>query len=192
MDPFANNPAFNMATNMFAAMQAHAQGRPTPTSQSQPQSSPQAPTSGSGGGTTATSTFMATTPTASAQPVSIATLVSNPPGLVPLPGPEDGVYWIRSVTKDRYLDVAYFKKEDGAEVIGQTLNEGASDNQKVSVWLFSLFFPQDFMNTLQWKIQKEAGAPGPARYTITSVFDPERHLTVAKDGPKKVCFSGVV
>jgi hypothetical protein len=59
---------------------------------------------------------------ATAHFVSITTLVSNPPVPVRIPGPENGVYWIRSVTKDRYLDVAYFKKEDGAEVTGQTLN----------------------------------------------------------------------
>ena len=45
--------------------------------------------------------------------------------------PADGEYYIRSVTKDRYLDVAYEKKEDNAQIIGQTLNGSPSANQRV-------------------------------------------------------------
>ena len=45
--------------------------------------------------------------------------------------PADGGYYIRSVTKDRYLDVAYEKKEDNAQIIGQTLNGSPSANQRV-------------------------------------------------------------
>ena len=52
---------------------------------------------------------------------------------VAMASPEDGEYYIKSVTKDRYLDVSYDKKEDDTQIVGQTLNEKESPNQKV--WL---------------------------------------------------------
>jgi hypothetical protein len=42
------------------------------------------------------------------------------------------------------LDVAYERKEDGAQVIGQTLNEHATENQQVSEQL-SLSAHEEFM-----------------------------------------------
>ena len=50
---------------------------------------------------------------------------------IAMSSPADGEYYIRSVTKDRYLDVAYEKKEDNAQIIGQTLNGSPSANQRV-------------------------------------------------------------
>ena len=46
--------------------------------------------------------------------------------------PVDGEYHIRSVTKDRYLDVAYGKTENDAQIIGQTLNSTQTPNQRGS------------------------------------------------------------
>jgi hypothetical protein len=45
--------------------------------------------------------------------------------------PEDGEYYIKSATEDRYLDFSHENKEDHTQIIGQPLNKNGSPNQRV-------------------------------------------------------------
>ena len=62
--------------------------------------------------------------------------------------PVDGIYWIRSITKDRYLDVAYEKTEDNAQIIGQTLNPAPTTNQQVCYWWQAYLLTADHFLTV--------------------------------------------